>query len=127
LRNILARLRGAHSIQMFGGGGKRMEGIWIGVGVFMSLNAILWIAQFMDLMTMPDNEFPGRFDKALWVLVFVALFVLVAPIAFGLWKERNRRRLRTQREASAEPAAAADRGRDSGSSAFTGSARGPGG
>jgi hypothetical protein len=50
----------------------------------------------MDLMTMPDDEFPGRFDKALWVLVFVTLFVLVAPIAFGLWKDKNRRRLRAR-------------------------------
>jgi hypothetical protein len=89
-----------------------MEGIWIGVGAFMLVNAILWIAMFMNLMTMPDDEFPGRFDKALWVLVFVALFVLLAPIAFGLWKERNRRRLRTQRKASTEPAAAPDRPRD---------------
>jgi ABC-type transport system involved in cytochrome bd biosynthesis fused ATPase/permease subunit len=80
-----------------------MESVWIVVGVFMFLNAILWIAQFMDLMTMADDEFPGRFDKALWVLVFVVLFVLVAPIAFSLWKERNSRRLRSRGDRSPGP------------------------
>jgi hypothetical protein len=80
-----------------------MEQLWIGLGVFLLLNAILWVVQFMDLMTMPDDEFPGRFDKALWVLVFLVLSVLVAPIAFGLWKERNRQRLRSRGDRSVGP------------------------
>jgi hypothetical protein len=73
-----------------------MEVIWICIGGLLLFNALLWIGQFMDLMTMPDDEFPGRFDKALWVVAFVACFFLIAPIAFGLWKERNRRRLRSR-------------------------------
>jgi hypothetical protein len=71
-----------------------MEGFLFFLVVVLLLNAIFWVVQFMDLMTMPDDDFPGRFDKVLWVVVFVALFLIVAPFAFGLWKEKNRRRLR---------------------------------
>jgi hypothetical protein len=70
------------------------------IGLFL-LVVILWLYQFIDLMLMSDEEFPGRSDKALWVVVFLALFVMVAPIAFGLWKDRNRRRLRALRPADA--------------------------
>jgi hypothetical protein len=76
-----------------------LEGVWIGFGIFMFLNGIIWIAMFMDLMSMPDDAFPGRFDKPLWVVAFVCLFVLIAPMAFGLWKDRNRKRLRALRQA----------------------------
>jgi hypothetical protein len=72
-----------------------MEGLGFFVMILL-LNAFFWIAQFIDLMMMPDDDFPGRFDKVLWVVVFLVLFVLVAPVAFGLWKEKNRRRLRSK-------------------------------
>jgi hypothetical protein len=74
----------------------------IGGGLFFLFCAIIWIYQFMDLMMMPDDDFPGRFDKILWVATFLVLFTLVAPLAFGLWKEKNRQRLRKRQRALAE-------------------------
>jgi len=74
-----------------------MEAVTLFVCVLLLINAAFWIWQFLDLMMMPDDDFPGRFDKVLWVVVFVTLFVLVAPFAFGLWKEKNRARLRKLR------------------------------
>ena len=74
-----------------------MEFVFL-IGIVWLLVAGLWIWQFLDLMLMPDEDFPGRFDKVLWVVGFVVLFVLVAPIAFGIWKEKNRERLRKQRQ-----------------------------
>jgi hypothetical protein len=73
-----------------------MEAFFV-IAVVLLINAAFWIWQFLDLMMMPDEDFPGRFDKALWVVVFLMFFVFVAPIAFGLWKEKNRERLRKLR------------------------------
>jgi hypothetical protein len=45
---------------------------------------IFWLFQFVGLMSLPDNRFPGRFDKVLWVSVFV-LIAPLAPMAFYVW------------------------------------------
>ena len=47
--------------------------------------AILWLFQFIQLMRLRDDLFPGRFDKCLWVAAFIGGFYL-APIAFVFWK-----------------------------------------
>ncbi len=53
--------------------------------VFLAL-AYFWCRQFIDLMLMPDSDFPGKYDKILWVLAFCALFFLT-PFAFVFWKQ----------------------------------------
>jgi len=47
--------------------------------------AIFWLYQFVQLMLLEDSLFPGCFDKALWVAVFVFVFPL-APFAFLMFK-----------------------------------------
>jgi hypothetical protein len=46
---------------------------------------VFWVYQFVQLMLLDDADFPGRYDKILWVVAFVLLFV-VAPFAFLAWK-----------------------------------------
>ena len=46
---------------------------------------ILWILELACLMRMSDEDFPGRFDKPLWVAIMIFTFVLGA-LAFGVWK-----------------------------------------
>lgn len=48
---------------------------------------LFWIVQFVDLMSLGDVHFMGRYDKLIWGAVFVFLFPL-APFAFWLWKQR---------------------------------------
>lgn len=46
---------------------------------------VLWGFYFTQLMCLEDEDFPGRFDKVLWVLVFTFLF-LPAPFLFLAWR-----------------------------------------
>jgi hypothetical protein len=46
----------------------------------------LWIVQFARLMSLEDGQFPGRFDKILWVAGFILICPLT-PIAFLVWSE----------------------------------------
>ena len=48
--------------------------------------AVVWCYQFIQLMLLEDSDFPGRFDKILWVAAFIGVFV-VAPFAFVYWKQ----------------------------------------
>jgi hypothetical protein len=55
--------------------------------------AILWVYEFVQLMALGDGDFPGRYDKVLWVVAFLVGNVLGA-IAFHYWRllpERFRR------------------------------------
>jgi hypothetical protein len=56
---------------------------------------LIWAYQFIQLMLMSDEEFPGRSDKITWSLVFVIMMPL-APFVFLFWrgayKEKVRRR-----------------------------------
>ena len=47
--------------------------------------AVLWVYQFAQLMLLDDDLFCGRYDKPLWVTVFVLMCVL-APFAFMMWR-----------------------------------------
>lgn len=52
------------------------------VGIAM---LVFWLYQIVSLMDMPDDAFPGRHDKIIWVALLVLLPVLGA-IAFAMWK-----------------------------------------
>jgi hypothetical protein len=54
--------------------------------VLLVLGAYLWIIQFAQLMALGDGDFPGRYDKALWVGAFVCTLFLAA-LAFVVWKK----------------------------------------
>ena len=47
--------------------------------------AILWVYEFVQLMALGDGDFPGRYDKVLWVVAFLVGNVLGA-IAFHYWR-----------------------------------------
>ena len=56
------------------------------VGFVVSIILVLlWAFQFVQLMLLEDTDFPGRYDKILWVVVFIVLFFL-APLLFMAWK-----------------------------------------
>ncbi len=51
----------------------------------LALLAAFWIFQFVQLMALSDHDFPGRYDKPLWVAAFLLGTVLGAA-AFWFWK-----------------------------------------
>ncbi len=53
-------------------------------GLFLAY-IYLWITQLVQLMVFRDNDFPGRNDKILWVIIYI-VFVPVAPFIFMWWK-----------------------------------------
>lgn len=56
------------------------------VGLAILLFIILfWGFEFTQLMMLADRDFPGQFDKILWVVTFLLVFPL-APFAFMYWK-----------------------------------------
>jgi hypothetical protein len=57
--------------------------------IALALFALFWIYEFIQLMLLADEDFPGRYDKALWVAVFAVAFV-VAPLAFYGWRIAHR-------------------------------------
>jgi hypothetical protein len=46
--------------------------------------AIIWCYQFIELMLLSETDFPGKHDKILWALAFLALPPLT-PFAFRFW------------------------------------------
>tara|TARA_Y100001960_G_C14224496_1_gene610676 strand:+ start:113 stop:346 length:234 start_codon:yes stop_codon:yes gene_type:complete len=46
----------------------------------------LWISQLVQLMTLSCDDFPGRHDKILWVIIYIVFFPL-APFIFVWWKQ----------------------------------------
>ncbi|MCU0780292.1 MAG: hypothetical protein MUF04_04215 [Akkermansiaceae bacterium] len=57
------------------------------IPVFVAFLALLifWGYQLVFLMLMEDKLFPGRFDKPMWVAVFV-LAAPLAPFVFLFWR-----------------------------------------
>nr|ADI21976.1 hypothetical protein [uncultured Planctomycetales bacterium HF0130_29M04] len=45
----------------------------------------LWITQLVQLMVFRDNDFPGRNDKTLWLIIYI-VFIPLAPFIFMWWK-----------------------------------------
>jgi hypothetical protein len=58
---------------------------WAVLSLVSLLLLVFWVYQFVLLMLLGDEDFPGRHDKILWVAVFVLLSV-IAPFAFLWWK-----------------------------------------
>ena len=53
---------------------------------FLILGLIwVWLKQFVWMMALDDDSFPGKYDKILWGAVFI-LCPLLAPFAFAMWK-----------------------------------------
>jgi hypothetical protein len=55
--------------------------------VFLCL-FVFWCYQFAGLMLLSDSDFPGKYDKIIWVVVFLLVFP-AAPFAFVLWKHAH--------------------------------------
>lgn len=53
--------------------------------VFVAL-FVFWVMQLLSLMMMPDDAFPGRYDKIIWAAVLVVLTVFGA-LLFVIWKK----------------------------------------
>ncbi len=51
--------------------------------------ALFWLWQFITLMLLEDQLFPGKYDKLIWGLAF-ALMAPLTPIAFLVWKSAYR-------------------------------------
>lgn len=75
-------------IELLAIGGEQFWGsFWATVlAVLLVLGAYLWIIEFAQLMALGDGDFPGRYDKALWVGAFVCTLFLAA-LAFVVWKK----------------------------------------
>lgn len=46
----------------------------------------LWISQLVQLMIFNDQDFPGRIDKPLWLVIYI-VFSPLAPFIFIWWKK----------------------------------------
>lgn len=53
--------------------------------VVAALALVFWGYQLVQLMMLEDSDFPGRYDKILWFVLFCATFLL-APFLFIAWK-----------------------------------------
>jgi uncharacterized membrane protein YsdA (DUF1294 family) len=48
-----------------------------------------WIAQFNQLMALPDERFPGRHDTVVWAVVLIVLPVLGALTLWFYHSDKN--------------------------------------
>ncbi len=71
----------------------------LGITILVVCYCIVWIYQFVQLMLLTNEDFPGKYDKCLWTAAFILAFVL-APIAFMAWKNAYLAMARTQRQRS---------------------------
>jgi len=55
------------------------------LALLVVLLLILWLKQFVMLMLLEDNLFPGRYDKIIWAAAFILLF-WITPFAFMVWR-----------------------------------------
>jgi hypothetical protein len=68
---------------------------WTLIGIVFLL--LFWGYQFVQLMLMTDEELPGRYDKLIWGVVFVATLPL-APFVFLFWRGAHKEILRRKAE-----------------------------
>lgn len=59
-----------------------MELIGLAILLFIIL---FWGFEFTQLMMLSESDFPGQFDKILWVATFLLVFPF-APFVFMYWK-----------------------------------------
>jgi hypothetical protein len=62
--------------------------------VILLLLLIFWIFQFVELMSLDDERFPGVYARLGWVAAFIVLW-MVTPFAFLLWRSRQSHALRS--------------------------------
>jgi len=63
--------------------------------VLAILLAIIWIGEFVRLMSAEEDAFPGQYVRLAWVATFLVFWVL-APFAFIYWRrgQANKRVVR---------------------------------
>ncbi len=61
------------------------EGL-LAFGFVVVVFSCFWAFQFMQLMSLSDEDFPGRHDKILWVIGMV-FGNFAGALAFFLWKK----------------------------------------
>jgi len=49
------------------------------------LLAVFWARQVLSLMSMKDEDFPGRYDKPIWAALMI-LTLFVGAVLFWWWK-----------------------------------------
>ncbi|GIW87894.1 MAG: hypothetical protein KatS3mg108_2218 [Isosphaeraceae bacterium] len=49
---------------------------------------VFWIGEFVGLMRLPDEAFPGRHDKLVWSILMIVL-PPVGAIAFWIYRRRD--------------------------------------
>jgi hypothetical protein len=59
--------------------------LWL---LFLLAASVIWVWQFVQLMSLAESQFPGRFDKLLWSVAFLLTFILGA-IAFWIWDRKR--------------------------------------
>ncbi len=47
---------------------------------------LIWVSQFIQLMLLTDEDFPGKYDKGLWFAAFI-LLSLIGCGMFIWWKQ----------------------------------------
>jgi type VI protein secretion system component VasK len=64
---------------------------------------ILWVFQFVKLMSLADEDFPGQHARLGWVAGFVLLW-FITPFAFLIWNagRRSASRPRSSRRRGAD-------------------------
>lgn len=69
-----------------------MEFVANALGVYIVICMLVlpfWVYQFIQLMLLSDDDFPGKHDKILWAATFMVAFV-AGPLAFRHWKTAYR-------------------------------------
>ena len=77
-----------YSTQFFDGRSNTTEGkgsMNVIVIVLLVVAVVFWLSQFVSLMNMRDEDFPGRYDKPIWAMTLILANILGA-IAFWIWK-----------------------------------------
>jgi len=57
------------------------------IGLLALLLLLLWVVQFVKLMSLEDRDFPGQYARFAWVGAFL-VFPMFGPVAFWFWNLR---------------------------------------
>ena len=77
-----------------------MPDTWVLMVLLMVVCLVLWLRQLVKLMGMSDAQFPGRYDKILWVVILLVTAV-VGAVAFWIWRTWRETNERVQAETTA--------------------------
>jgi len=55
------------------------------------LLVVFWVRQVLSLMSMKDEDFPGRYDKPIWAALMI-FTLFVGAVLFWWWKPMFLRR-----------------------------------